>query len=190
MSSLPPLPPKYRKIAARVEEAAAQVVAGEASIRLRITVDENASAAEIKAAQLRRRSPIGLPCTPRTKALRSIGGSFGGLSVRRARPLRNISRRRRAPTLRRRHRRRRGNLSSIGMPRRSIGEIRRHEKTDHKNRSARRRAWAAAHWRRRCLDRERRARADAANAGAVACSAPRAAAIASRARRRAKIARF
>jgi hypothetical protein len=53
MSSLPPLPPKYRKIAARVEEAAAQVVAGEASIRLRITVDENASAAEIKAAQLK-----------------------------------------------------------------------------------------------------------------------------------------
>jgi hypothetical protein len=53
MSSMPPLPPKYRKVAARVEEAAAQVLADgkPSSINLEIVIEEGASSAEIKAAQ-------------------------------------------------------------------------------------------------------------------------------------------
>jgi hypothetical protein len=53
MNSLPPLPPRYRRVAERVEEAAAQADADgkPSSIALEIVIEEGASRAEIKAAQ-------------------------------------------------------------------------------------------------------------------------------------------
>jgi hypothetical protein len=51
MSSMPPLPPKYRKVAARVDDAVAQAAGAEPWIALQIVVEEDSSPAEIKAAQ-------------------------------------------------------------------------------------------------------------------------------------------